>query len=43
MIVISKFESFVNSEESKTTMVYDTMSVQFESFVNSEESKTIEC
>ena len=34
------FESFVNSEESKTIRDCVTLAVEFESFVNSEESKT---
>ena len=34
------FESFVNSEESKTEIAQDYLKLLFESFVNSEESKT---
>ena len=34
------FESFVNSEESKTEYSSDIATILFESFVNSEESKT---
>ena len=34
------FESFVNSEESKTIIILIDVRLWFESFVNSEESKT---
>ena len=37
------FESFVNSEESKTEIAQDYLKLLFECFVNSEESKTIVC
>ena len=37
------FESFVNSEESKTEIAQDYLKLLFESFVNSEESKTYAC
>ena len=37
----TKFESFVNSEESKTSYQRGKSKHWFESFVNSEESKTV--
>ena len=40
MILSLSFESFVNSEESKTEYSSDIATILFESFVNSEESKT---
>ena len=40
MSCIPLFESFVNSEECKTTMKITKEIVAFESFVNSEECKT---
>ena len=40
LVIKLGFESFVNSEESKTMIPSTTSLSQFESFVNSEESKT---
>ena len=41
LVIKLGFESFVNSEESKTSVIIRERSILFESFVNSEESKTI--
>ena len=40
LVIKLGFESFVNSEESKTDCLWLYFVYQFESFVNSEESKT---
>ena len=41
LVIKLGFESFVNSEESKTKTIKKWCRTKFESFVNSEESKTI--
>ena len=38
-VMVDGFESFVNSEESKTMGIYTNYIKAFESFVNSEECK----
>lgn len=40
LVIKLGFESFVNSEESKTMGIYTNYIKAFESFVNSEECKT---
>ena len=40
LVIKLGFESFVNSEESKTYHIKMVQAILFESFVNSEESKT---
>ena len=40
LVIKLGFESFVNSEESKTRTIMPELKGPFESFVNSEESKT---
>ena len=40
LVIKLGFESFVNSEESKTDLFLLFVASRFESFVNSEESKT---
>ena len=41
LVIKLGFESFVNSEESKTEFCLQNTIEEFESFVNSEESKTV--
>ena len=41
LVIKLGFESFVNSEESKTCLLLSLEVNKFESFVNSEESKTL--
>ena len=41
LVIKLGFESFVNSEESKTNITPTGQIMEFESFVNSEESKTL--